>query len=148
MSDKIPSEIKRNNFTEEELNAAKEVRDFLIEENEPRLTSIYMAGEIVMWDELKKTIEGKDKELHLLKIDMLESLRVNAQQASTIEGLRAENERLKQFEPKGGFDVKEYYDDDSEEDDSWQPCDNCDLPDACADFGCAIKAGIKRDFTG
>lgn len=29
-------------------------------------------------------------------------------------------------------------------DDSFQPCDECDLPDACADFGCAIKAGLKR----
>ena len=22
-------------------------------------------------------------------------------------------------------------------------CDNCDLPDACEDFGCAIKQGVK-----
>lgn len=34
---------------------------------------------------------------------------------------------------------------DDEEDDSWQPCDNCDLPDACADFGCAIKSGVRED---
>lgn len=24
-------------------------------------------------------------------------------------------------------------------------CLSCDLPDACADFGCAIKAGLKPD---
>lgn len=36
------------------------------------------------------------------------------------------------------------HDDDDSEDDNWQPCDNCDLPDACEDFGCAIKAGIKK----
>lgn len=23
-------------------------------------------------------------------------------------------------------------------------CDHCDLPDACADFGCAIKSGIRN----
>ena len=22
-------------------------------------------------------------------------------------------------------------------------CDNCDLPDACSDFGCAIKQGLR-----
>lgn len=36
--------------------------------------------------------------------------------------------------------------DDFEDDDNeFQCCDNCDLPDACCDFGCAIKAGIKED---
>lgn len=30
-----------------------------------------------------------------------------------------------------------------DEEDEFEPCDNCDLPDACADFGCAIKNGIK-----
>lgn len=35
-------------------------------------------------------------------------------------------------------------DDDFDDDDSdFQPCDQCDLPDACDDFGCAIKSGIK-----
>lgn len=29
------------------------------------------------------------------------------------------------------------------EDDEFECCDECDLPDACSDFGCAIKAGIK-----
>ena len=23
-------------------------------------------------------------------------------------------------------------------------CQECDLPDACADFGCAIKSGVKE----
>jgi len=26
----------------------------------------------------------------------------------------------------------------------FQSCANCDLPDACADFGCAIKQGIYK----
>lgn len=34
-------------------------------------------------------------------------------------------------------------DDDDTDDDNWQPCNECDLPDACEDFGCAIKQGIK-----
>ena len=35
-------------------------------------------------------------------------------------------------------------DDDYEDEDNWQPCDDCDLPDACEDFGCAIKNGIRE----
>lgn len=33
------------------------------------------------------------------------------------------------------------------DDSDFQQCDNCDLPDACEDFGCAIKSGIKEDPT-
>lgn len=28
-------------------------------------------------------------------------------------------------------------------DSDFQPCDECDLPDACYDFGCAIKSGVR-----
>lgn len=38
-------------FTEEEVTTAKKVRDTIISENVDELKSIYMAGEIVMWDE-------------------------------------------------------------------------------------------------
>ncbi len=31
-----------------------------------------------------------------------------------------------------------------EDEPDFQCCDNCDLPDACADFGCAVKQGIKQ----
>lgn len=34
------------------------------------------------------------------------------------------------------------FDADWEDDDDFQECDDCDGHDACADFGCAIKAGI------
>lgn len=30
------------------------------------------------------------------------------------------------------------------DDADFQPCDECDLPDACADFGCAIKSGVRK----
>ena len=43
-------------FTEDELNAAKEVKDFLVKENEPRLSAIFHAGEIVMWDEMRQLL--------------------------------------------------------------------------------------------
>lgn len=33
---------------------------------------------------------------------------------------------------------------DNDLDDDFQCCDDCDLPDACADFGCVIKEGLKR----
>lgn len=33
------------------------------------------------------------------------------------------------------------YDD---QEDNFQPCSECDGHDACADFGCAIKAGLGR----
>lgn len=32
--------------------------------------------------------------------------------------------------------------DDDYDEDEFEPCSNCDGHDACADFGCAIKAGI------
>ncbi len=32
---------------------------------------------------------------------------------------------------------------DQEDEDTFQFCDNCDLPDACQGFGCAIKQGLK-----
>jgi hypothetical protein len=40
-------------------------------------------------------------------------------------------------------DITEGFDDD---DDSFEPCSNCDLPDACEDFGCAIKNGVRKDY--
>jgi hypothetical protein len=30
------------------------------------------------------------------------------------------------------------------EDDDFIPCNDCDLPDACADYGCAITCGIRK----
>ena len=35
---------------------------------------------------------------------------------------------------------------DFDDDDEFQCCDNCDRPDACADFGCAIKSGLRKTF--
>ena len=31
-----------------------------------------------------------------------------------------------------------------DDEDDFQCCGNCDLPDACADFGCAVKAGLRK----
>lgn len=36
-------------------------------------------------------------------------------------------------------------DDDCNEDFDFQCCENCDLPDACADYGCAIKNGVRQN---
>lgn len=33
-------------------------------------------------------------------------------------------------------------DDPEDDDDEFQPCNDCDGHDACADFGCAIKSGL------
>lgn len=34
-----------------------------------------------------------------------------------------------------------------DDEDGFEPCANCDLPDACSDFGeCAIKAGIRKNY--
>lgn len=30
------------------------------------------------------------------------------------------------------------------DDEDFDHCMDCDLPDACSDFGCAIKQGIRR----
>lgn len=32
-----------------------------------------------------------------------------------------------------------------EDEDNFQCCDNCDLPDACRDYGCAIQQGLRRN---
>ena len=39
----------------------------------------------------------------------------------------------------------ENLDDDYDDEDDFQCCDKCDLPDACADFGCAIKLGVRKE---
>lgn len=44
----------KNEFTESEVKAAKAVRDKIIESGTDELKSIYMAGEIVMWNELQE----------------------------------------------------------------------------------------------
>lgn len=31
-----------------------------------------------------------------------------------------------------------------QDNDDFQPCGKCDLPDACADFGCALKNGVRK----
>ncbi len=38
--------------------------------------------------------------------------------------------------------LEEFWND--EEEDNFQPCEHCDLPDACSDMGCAVKCGIKQ----
>ena len=52
----------------------------------------------------------------------------------------------------GTISKKETVDQLDEEDSYWvdednfQCCDNCDLPDACRDFGCAIRQGLKKNL--
>lgn len=36
---------------------------------------------------------------------------------------------------------------DNEDETDFQPCADCDLPDACSDFGCAIKKGLREPET-
>jgi len=43
-----------NNFTEEEVRAAILTRDTILLQDIPELKSVYMAGEINMWDELRR----------------------------------------------------------------------------------------------
>lgn len=49
-------------FTDEELKAAKATRDAIIKENISELKSIYMAGEIIMWDEMRTKIQQPQAE--------------------------------------------------------------------------------------
>lgn len=35
--------------------------------------------------------------------------------------------------------------DPEDEEDDFETCANCDIPDACADHGCAIKSGVRRN---
>ena len=50
-------------FTDEEISAAKAIRDALVSGEMPQeLKSIYMAGEICMWDELGRPPNPKEPE--------------------------------------------------------------------------------------
>lgn len=48
-----------------------------------------------------------------------------------------------------GAGVREFDPDELDEDDedSFEHCSDCDLPDACSDFGCAIKQGLRLPDT-
>jgi hypothetical protein len=54
-------------FTEEEVQEAKKMRDYIIEKGNDSAKAIYMAGEIVMWDEMRQ----KDLSNNLGMIDAL-----------------------------------------------------------------------------
>lgn len=45
---------------------------------------------------------------------------------------------------KHSWEEEDEDDDEEFDEEDFECCDNCDLPDACADFGCAIKQGIKQ----
>jgi hypothetical protein len=54
-------------FSKEEIEVAKSMRDAIIKEGVSELKSIYMAGEIVMWDELSQQTVSLQKEVEELK---------------------------------------------------------------------------------
>lgn len=54
---------KSNNmFTPEEVKAAKQTRDAIIKEGTPEMKALYMAGEIVMWDQLQSQDSSSNSE--------------------------------------------------------------------------------------
>lgn len=55
-----------NNFTDQEVKSAKATRDAIINEEISELQSVYMAGEICMWDEMRAEIERLRSTLKLL----------------------------------------------------------------------------------
>jgi len=125
-------------FTEEELNAAKSKRDDIIAYGTTRQKADYMAGEIVMWDEMRQLAtdgrEELEKEIgywqenqkewrddnNRLKSSLkekekeCEELKTSGwkegyiKQSKQIEELKAENERLKGLVKTQFF---KYYDD-------------------------------------
>lgn len=48
-------------FSEEEIKAAKQVRDAIVKSDDGSLKSVYMAGEICMWDEMRQKEADKVK---------------------------------------------------------------------------------------
>lgn len=68
---KVLSEPKNDSsqstFTEEEVESAKNTRDAIIKGNISELKSIYVAGEIVMWDELQEKQKENDRCLNELQ---------------------------------------------------------------------------------
>jgi len=66
------------------------------------------------------------------------------------EGIKV-NEVIIITEPKypatfdlSDIDIIDLFGMDDDDETEFYPCDNCDLPDACEDFGCAIKNGIGK----
>ena len=61
-----------NDFTPEEIEAAKETRAAVIKDNTPELKAVYMAGEICMWDELQNATptEAKGKGYSLEQMEL------------------------------------------------------------------------------
>ncbi|MCB0747097.1 MAG: hypothetical protein KDC90_06475 [Ignavibacteriae bacterium] len=41
----------------------------------------------------------------------------------------------------------DWEDEDDFDDEEFTCCGECDLPDACSDFGCAIKTGVRESPT-
>lgn len=90
----------RTVFTPEEIKAAKQVRDEIINGDISEFKSIYMAGEIVMWDEMKQTIEGlqadRDEEIELREREYNVSkrrLEIINQLESQLSALQSNQER-------------------------------------------------------
>jgi wobble nucleotide-excising tRNase len=74
----------REVYTPEQIQAAKEIRDSLIKRIVTHDRCIYMAGEIVMWDQLSAELEAAKKELQEAKEQMMQSLRLYESQNQTI----------------------------------------------------------------
>jgi|CXWL01.1.fsa_nt_gi hypothetical protein len=84
-----------------------------------------------------------DKEQKFIKI-FPEAVRISQIEFDVLIRFRPD---IKVIEVGDAAIVDDPFEDESapDDDDNFEPCDRCDLPDACRDFGCAIKSGIKKD---
>jgi hypothetical protein len=59
-TDNKPVTAELPTFTQEEVETAKRALKVIIEEDIPELKSVYIAGEICMWNELQPLLASKD----------------------------------------------------------------------------------------
>ena len=60
--------------------------------------------------------------------------------------INADYDRIKEENERQYKEIEEEFgnEEDVDENNNFQPCEHCDLPDACEDMGCAVKCGIKQ----
>ena len=84
----------------------------------------------------KETICHQDNYFHFAFYDAEQKLTDHRLVKLGVESPTTKSPSNEYMEMLGEFDDHVDYD--------FDPCINCDLPDACSDFGCAIDAGLLK----
>jgi hypothetical protein len=83
---------------------------------------------------------AQEYDLRLTESELNEVVKIGLATVKKINALAEKPNELVNEDDTAESDF--YFDEDGNPD--FCACDNCDLPDACADYGCAIKSGIRQ----